>query len=207
MALKIESSFETNERLLNSAFQTSDMEAICQAVDAAVLRSGGISEIAKAAQIDRVTLYRAFRLVRGPTLDNMIKVLRVLQFHLIVELRCGVEGVPEELREVGSSGKRKRATAARRFTTAFASRDMDQLGAVFTQTLRDQENVAAFAGKTIRTREALYRVFTKNPMPRFRTLLSFLNALGLRFAVRRLPGAKTHALRASSSPQRRVSSP
>jgi len=180
------------ERLLNSAFETSDMKNICRAVDAAVLQSGGVIEIARTAKIDRVTLYRAFRLERGPTLDNMIKVLRVLGFHLIVELRCELASGHEELPKVGRSGGRKRAAAsARRFTAAFKSGEMNQLAEVFKQTLREQENVAEFAGKTIRTREALYRVFTQNPMPRFRTLLSFLNALELRFAVRRLPRSET----------------
>jgi DNA-binding phage protein len=122
----------------------------------------------------------------------MIKVLRVLGFHLIVELRCELASGHEELPKVGRSGGRKRAAAsARRFTAAFKSGEMDELAEVFKQTLREQENVAEFAGKTIRTREALYRVFTQNPMPRFRTLLSFLNALELRFAVRRLPRSET----------------
>jgi probable addiction module antidote protein len=75
------------ERPLNAAFETNDLRRICRAVDAAVLRSGSIIEIARAAELDRVTLYRAFRLERGPALDNMIKVLRVLGFRLVVEVR------------------------------------------------------------------------------------------------------------------------
>jgi DNA-binding phage protein len=66
---------------------------------------------------------------------------------------------------------------------------MESLVKVFKATLDAQENVAEFAGKTIRTRETLYRVFTQYPTPRFSTLLSFLNALELRFGVRRLPPA------------------
>jgi DNA-binding phage protein len=176
------------ERLLNSAFETNDLQNICRAVDTAVLRSGSIVEIARAAQIDRVTLYRAFRLQRGPALDNMIKVLRVLGFRLIVEvgyceLTNSHEGVPAAERSVA----RKRAPAtARRFTAAFKTSEMDELVKVFKETLRAQENVTEFAVKTIRTREALYRVFAQNPMPRFSTLLSCLNALELRFGVRRL---------------------
>jgi probable addiction module antidote protein len=176
------------ERLLNAAFETNDLQNICRAVDAAVLRSGSIIEIARAAQIDRVTLYRAFRRERGPALDNMIKVLRVLGFRLIVELRCELENSHEGVPAEGWSSARKRAAAtARRFTAAFKTGEMDALVEVFKDTLRAQENVAEFASKTIRTREALYRVFTQNPMPRFRTLLSFLSALELQFAVRRLP--------------------
>ena len=69
------------EKLLNAAFETNDLQRICRAVDAAVLQSGSIIEIARAAELDRVTLYRAFRLEKGPALNNMIKVLRVLGFN------------------------------------------------------------------------------------------------------------------------------
>jgi probable addiction module antidote protein len=75
------------EKLLNEAFETNDLRRICRAVDAAVVQSGSIVEIARAAELDRVTLYRAFRLERGPALDNMIKVLRVLGFRLVVKVR------------------------------------------------------------------------------------------------------------------------
>jgi DNA-binding phage protein len=123
-------------------------------------------------------------------LDNMIKVLRVLGFRLVVEVRGEMANSHE--RDVpaeggSSSGRRQAAATARRFTAAFKTGEMDSLVKVFKETLHAQENVAEFAGKTIRTREALYRVFTQNPMPRFSTLLSFFNALELQFAVRRLP--------------------
>jgi DNA-binding phage protein len=177
------------EKLLNAAFETNDLQRLCRAVDAAVLRSGSIIEIARAAELDRVTLYRAFRLERGAALDSMIKVLRVLGFRLVVEIRCGVANsherdVPAEGR---SSARKRTAATARRFTSAFKTGEMDSLVKVFKEALHAQENVAEFAGKTVRTREALYRVFTQNPMPRFSTLLSFLNSLELQFAVRRLP--------------------
>ena len=177
------------EKLLNAAFETNDLQRICRAVDAAVLRSGSIIEIARAAELDRVTLYRTFRLAKGPALDNMIKVLRVLGFRLVVEVRREVANSHErDVPVEGRSSVRKRAAAtARQFTAAFKTEEMDSLVKVFKETLHSQENVAEFAGKTIRTREALYRVFTQNPMPRFSTLLSFLNALELQFAVRRLP--------------------
>ena len=177
------------EKLLNAAFETNDVQRICRAVDAAVLRSGSIIEIARAAELDRVTLYRAFRLAKGPALDNMIKVLRVLGFRLVVEVRREVANSHErDVPVEGRSSARKRAAAtARQFTAAFKTEEMDSLVKVFKETLHSQENVAEFAGKTIRTREALYRVFAQNPMPRFSTLLSFLNALELQFAVRRLP--------------------
>ena len=177
------------EKLLNAAFETNDLQRMCRAVDAAVLRSGSIIEIALAAKVDRTTLYRAFRLAKGPALDTMINVLRVLGFRLIVEVRREVansheRGVSVEGRR---TARRRAAATARRFTAAFKTQEMEVVGKVFKESLHSQENISEFAGKTIRSREALYRVFTRCPRPRFSTLLSFLNALELQFAVRRLP--------------------
>ena len=91
------------EKLLNAAFETNDLQRICRAVDAAVLRSGSIIEIVRAAELDRVTLYRAFRLEKGPALNNMIKVLRVLGFRLVVEVRREVANSHE--RDVPIEGR------------------------------------------------------------------------------------------------------
>jgi DNA-binding phage protein len=173
---------------LNAAFATNNLQCICRAVDAAVLQSGSIIEIARAAELDRATLYRAFRLERGPALDTMIKVLRVLGFELVVEVQSEVaNSQSKEASPGGGSSKPQAVAIARRFTAAFKTGEMKLLLNVFKETLYSQDNVAQLASKTIRTREALYRVFDRNPMPRFSTLLSFLNALELRFAVRRLP--------------------
>ena len=177
------------EKLLNEAFETNDLRRICRAVDAAVVQSGSIVEIARAAEVDRVTLYRAFRLERGPALDNMIKVLRVLGFRLVVKVRNEANSQASDAPAGGGRARRRAAATARRFTAAFKTGEMESLVKVFKATLDAQENVAEFAGKTIRTRETLYRVFTQYPTPRFSTLLSFLNALELRFGVRRLPPA------------------
>ena len=175
--------------LLNKAFETNDLRRICRAVDAAVVQSGSIVEIARAAEIDRVTLYRAFRLERGPALDNMIKVLRVLGFRLVVEVRNEANSQASDGPAGENRARRQAAVNARRFTAAFETGEMESLVKVFKATLHAQENVAEFARKTIRTRETLYRAFAQYPRPRFSTLLSFLNALDLRFGVRRLPPA------------------
>lgn len=176
------------EKLLNAAFETNDLKMICRAIDAAVLQSGSNIEVARAAKLNRVTLYRAFRLEKGPALDNMIKVLSVLGFRLVVQVRSEVANNDASGAAPGGRSRaiKQAATTARRFTAAFKSGDRKLLVKVFKETLRAQENVAEFAGKTIRTRETLYRAFTQYPTPRFSTLLSFLNALDLRFAVRRL---------------------
>ena len=126
------------------------MQNICRAVDAAVLQSGGVIEIARAAKIDRVTLYRAFRLERGPTLDNMIKVLRVLGFRLIVELRCKLASSHEELPKVGwSAGRKRAAVSARRFTAAFKSGRNDELAEVFKQTFASKKTLRSLWAKRL----------------------------------------------------------
>lgn len=106
LALMANPAFESKdvEKLLNAAFETNDLQRICRAVDAAVLRFGSIIESARAAEVDRVTLYRAFRL---PALDNMIRVLRVLGFKLIVEVRYEVAN--REGRARGRREKREKA--------------------------------------------------------------------------------------------------
>jgi len=176
---------------LDAAFRTNDLQCICRAIDAAVLQSGGVTQVARAAKLDRVTLYRAFRLGKGPRLDNMIKVLGVLGFGLVVEVSSEMDD-GEGLRVGrGAIGRKRAAANARRFTAAFKIDDFELLGKVFKEILYKQENVSEFADKTIRTREALYRAFDLNPMPRFSTLLSFLNALELEFAVRLLPRSET----------------
>jgi DNA-binding phage protein len=181
------------EKMLNAAFETNNLQSICQAIDCATLQSGGVTEIARRAQIDRVTLYRGLRLEKGFALGNMIKVLRVLGFELIVQPVCGplIEN-KENVDSKKGGGTRTGAATARRFTAAFKAEDMNALMNVFRETLLAQENVTQFAGKTNRTREALYRVFTHNPMPRFSTLLSFLNALELHFAVSRIKRSAAH---------------
>lgn len=173
------------ESSLNAAFATKNLRCICRAVDAAVLHSGRIIEIARAAECDRTTLYRAFRLGGGPKLDTMIKVLRALGFQLAVEL-CNetAHGTAVERRP---RKNRQASATARRFTAAFKTGRRRDLLNAFAETLREQENVAAFAKRTTMSRENLYRVFSRNLNPRFDNLLSVLNALGLRFAVRSLP--------------------
>jgi DNA-binding phage protein len=44
------------EQLLNAALKTNDLRSICRAVDVSVLHSGSIIEVARAAELDRVTL-------------------------------------------------------------------------------------------------------------------------------------------------------
>jgi DNA-binding phage protein len=178
------------EKSLSAAFATNDLQRICRAVDAGILQSTSIIAVAQAAQIDRTTLYRAFRRKNGPALDTMIKVLGVLGFRLIVETTSEA-GAQSNLAGGRSSTARGRHTGAkvtaRGFTTAFKTGEIDSLLQVFANALRAQENVSQFARRTIVSREALYRMFTGPKTPRFGTVLSFLNALDLHFEVQRLP--------------------
>jgi probable addiction module antidote protein len=181
---------EVSRKLLDAAFATNDLECICRAVDESLVRYSTVTEMAKAAGVDRTTLYRAFRIKNGPALDTMIKVLRALGFELIVE--AGKQAI------TGSSRRRaknepdaKTKALARRFTAAFRSGNIDLLFDTFAQALRAQENVTAFAKNTIRSREWLYHVFTGPKTPRFSTVLSFLNALNLRFSLKLLFSNRT----------------
>jgi DNA-binding phage protein len=168
---------------LGVAFATNDLRRICSAVDVAVVRCC-ISDVARDAELDRTTLYRAFRLKKGPGLDTMITVLRVLGFRLIVETK-DQSGFQSANRSRHAPHLNARATA-RLLTVAFRTGDLDLVNEAFAKTLGSQENVSKLARKTIRSREALYRAFAFRHIPRFSTVLSFLNALELQFGVKQL---------------------
>lgn len=181
------------EKSLNAAFATNDLHRICGAIDAAVLTSPSIIKVAQDAGVNRTTLYRAFRCERGPALNTMINVLRVLGFQLVVQgnrqraINTATRQ-PESVRTLYERRADARATA-RLLTVAFESRELDLIVKAFAETLHAQENISRVAKKTIRSRESLYRAFTAPRTPRFCTVLSFLNALELQFAVRiLLPG-------------------
>jgi DNA-binding phage protein len=177
------------EKSLNAAFATNDLQRICRAVDAGISESTSIIAVARAAQIDRTTLYRAFRLKNGPALDTMIKVARVLGFRLIVTTTTKAAAQSNLARGRSSTAQRRTGAkvTARSFTTAFKTGEIDPLLPAFANALRAQENVSHFARRTIVSREALYRMFTGPKTPRLGTVLSFLNALDLHFEVQRLP--------------------
>jgi probable addiction module antidote protein len=169
---------------LGVAFATNDLRRICSAVDFAVVRCG-ISDVARHAELDRTTLYRAFRLKKGPGLDTMIAVLWVLGFRLIVESR-EQSGFQSANRSRHPPHPNARANA-RLLTVAFRTGDLDLVNEAFAKILSSQENVSELARKTILSREALYRAFAFRHIPRFVTVLSLLNALELRFGVKHLP--------------------
>jgi probable addiction module antidote protein len=182
----------TNEEVLKAAFATNDLRRICRAVDEAVLR-GGIAKVAQNAKVDRTTIYRAFRRENGPALDTMVKVLHVLGSRLIVEIKPN-----PSLKRPQPDAK----TTARSLTRSFRSGDLDLAVAALAKALHSQENVSEFARTTIVSRENLYRAFAFPRIPRFRTVLDFLNAVGLQFGIERLPSkGKGAALQRSTRPR------
>lgn len=179
------------EKSLNAAFATNDLHRICGAIDAAVLKSPSIIKVAQDAGIDRTTLYRAFRCEKGPALNTMINVLRVLGFHLTVQAnrQRAINPATRRPRDVRALYKRDadaKATA-RLLTVAFKGRELHLIVKALAETLYAQENIAQVARKTIRSRGSLYRAFTAPRIPRFSTVLSFLDALELQLAVKMQP--------------------
>jgi probable addiction module antidote protein len=170
------------EKSLRAALATNDLRRICSAIDIAVHQIG-VERVAQNADVDRTTVYRAFRLQSGPALETMVRVLLVLDLALTVEVRSS-QAPNQFSRRVPlvQSGK-----TARFLTAAFRSRDLDRVVRAFAEILSSQENISEFTRQTIRSREALYRAFTPPRRPRFSTLLSVLNALGLQFSVERPP--------------------
>lgn len=171
------SSRRTHQGALAGAFATSDLRSICRSVDAAVVGEG-IAKVARAAKVDRTTIYRAFRCESGPALDTMVRVLRVLGLRLIVRF----EPYPyaEAPRPVSK-------TTARSLATAFRSGDLGLAIEALAETVRSHDNVSELARATLLSRENLYRSFAFPRIPRFRTVLIFLNALGLSLGIERLP--------------------
>lgn len=162
---------------LRAAFATGDFRSIRSAVDEEVRRAG-IMKVAESAKIDRTTIYRAFRCENGPTLDTMTKVLHVLGCRLLVELKPDASSKGSRLEE---------RRTAHSLTLAFGSGDLDLVVGALAEALRAQENVSELARRAVLSRENLYRSFAFPRIPRFRTVLSFLDALGLRLGIEPLP--------------------
>jgi probable addiction module antidote protein len=175
---------------LNAAFKTADTHQICAAIDAAIHAQNNISQLARKAGLDRVTLYRAFRTVEGPTLHTVIGALDALGFQFVVQIeRRPPETPPNPYApwksrshpELRSNSK----VAAKYLTRAFETSEINLIVEAFADTLRAQENVTQLAANTIRARTSLYRAFTAPHVPKLSTVLIFLDALGLRLAIKR----------------------
>jgi probable addiction module antidote protein len=178
------------ETSLNTALRTADVHAICAAIDAAIHKSPNVSSLAEEAGLDRANLYRTFRIgQRGPRLDLTIKILSALGFRLVVEFVRQPKISPSQFGRSGKSDahlelRSNSRLVAQYLTRAFDTSQTAEIVAAFSDVLRAQENVAGLAEKTVVTRPSLYRAFTPPRVPRLSTVVSFLNALGLRLAVK-----------------------
>ena len=148
------------EKSLRAAFATNDLRRICSAIDFAVVRSrSGVVEVAREADVSRTTLYRAFRCRNGRSIFPAVN----------------------RLSQRAPSPQAK--ATAHSLTAAFRSGDPSAAIEALAETLSAQENVSELARKTIRWRETLYRTFSYPNVPRFSTVLSFLDALGFQFSI------------------------
>ncbi|MEO8321480.1 MAG: hypothetical protein ABI561_24520 [Bradyrhizobium sp.] len=154
---------------LNAALETNDLGRICRAIDQ-VLKVIGLQKMADAAEINRVTLYRAFRLETATRLDLLIKILYLLDLELEVRTRSLTRSPSKE-------------KSARSLSSAFARRDLSKILNSFAMVVRKEDNVTELAKMALLRRETLYQAFSQPRIPRFSTVLSILNALGMHFAV------------------------
>jgi probable addiction module antidote protein len=71
---------------INRAFATSDITAICHAIGDAT-RLHNISELARDAEIERSSIYRAFAGEKLPNFSTVLRVLDAMGFQLRVTQR------------------------------------------------------------------------------------------------------------------------
>ena len=72
---------------MNRAFESCDLDAICQAIGEAV-RLHNISDVAKMAGLERPSIYRAFGDRQSPNLSTVLGVLKAIGFQLkVTQLR------------------------------------------------------------------------------------------------------------------------
>jgi probable addiction module antidote protein len=178
---------------LNAALRTADVLVIFAAFDAAIHAQKDISDFARKAGVDRSWLYRAFRSgSAGPALDIAINVSRILGFQFVVKFERQPKSTPNPMArsrgpDVDIELRSNSKLIAAYLTRAFETSEIAAIVAAFSDVLRAQENVVEFAKKTVRARSSLYRAFTPPTIPRLSTVVSFLDALGLRLAVKPLP--------------------
>ena len=73
---------------INRAFATSDITAICRAIGD-VIRLHNISDIAREAELERTSIYRAFAGEKLPNFSTVLRVLDAMGFRLKVTQRRG----------------------------------------------------------------------------------------------------------------------
>ena len=73
---------------INRAFATSDIPAICRAIGDAT-RLHNISDIAREAELERTSIYRAFAGEKLPNFSTVLRILDAMGFQLKVTERRG----------------------------------------------------------------------------------------------------------------------
>jgi probable addiction module antidote protein len=73
---------------INRAFATSDITAICHAIGDAT-RLHNVSDIAREAELERTSIYRAFAGEKLPNFSTVLRVLDAMGFQLRVTQRRG----------------------------------------------------------------------------------------------------------------------
>jgi probable addiction module antidote protein len=183
----------SREISINAALRTADVHIICAAIDAALRKSPNLLRLAEDAGVDRTHLYRTFRIGQiGPRLDLTIKILSAMGLRFIVKFVRQPKSRPNHFArsreaDVHIELRSNSRLVAGYLTRAFETAEIGTIVAAFSDVLRAQENVAGLAEKTIVTRPSLYRAFRAPHVPRLKTVVSFLKALGLRLAVKPLP--------------------
>jgi len=176
--------------MLEAALKRADAPTIFAAMDALVRTSPNVSKLAKDVGTERSALYRTFRGDKGPRLSMMVRVLSSSGFQLIVN----AHGSHPQNGRPNRKGQWRKTTAhlelrlnpracAKFLTRAFETSDTVAIVKALDDTLRAQENVLELAKKASIERSSLYRSFRPNKDPQFSTVIHFLRALGLRFAV------------------------
>jgi probable addiction module antidote protein len=193
-------------KTLEAALKTADPLTIFAALDALVRMSPSVSKLAKDAGADRSMLYRAFRREKGPRLSLVVKVLSSAGFQLIVN----ADGKRPQNDRPNRKGQATKTTAhlelssnpkasAKFFTGAFETSDTVTIVRALDDTLRAQENVVQFSRRASLWRSSIYRSFSGTRDPQFSTVVHFLRALGLRFAV--VPLSPSSDARATTAPR------
>jgi probable addiction module antidote protein len=177
-------------KMLEAALKTGNPLTIFAALDRLVRTSPNVSKLAKDAGRGRSLLYRTFRGDKGPKLSMVLSVLSSADFQLIVNARGShpQNGGPNRIghwrKTTAHLELRSNPRACANFLTrAFETSDTVAVVKALDDTLRAQENVVEFSKKTSIARSSLYRSFSPNRDPQFSTVVHFLRALGLRFAV------------------------
>ena len=177
-------------KMLEAALKTADPPTIFAAMNTLVRMSPNVSMLAKDAGTGRSVLYRTFRSDKGPRLSMVVRVLSSAGFQLIVNAhgnhpqngrpsRMGQARKPTAHLELRSNP----GACAKFLTRAFETSDTVAIVKALDDTLRAQENVVEFSKRASLERSSLYRSFSPNRDPQFSTVVHFLRALGLRFAV------------------------